>query len=249
MPRWYNRCMDYKYKAAIFDMDGTILDTIEDITDSLNCALARFGRRADYTVRETRLFFGSGARVAVTRALSMEAGESTETMLRIGTPKNCSAIDSNDDAVTEILDFYKGYYETHCAIKTASYPGIGELLQKLSADGIKTAVVSNKPDPAVQNLCRVHFPGLFSYAAGEKDGIPRKPAPDMIYKVLTALSVSSEEAVYIGDSEVDIETANRSGLDCISVSWGFRSEDYLAANGATTIAGSCAALLACIAER
>lgn len=231
--------MSKHYKAAVFDMDGTILDTIEDLKDSLNYALGQFGHRADFTARQTCLFFGSGARVAVTRALSAEAGEPPEITGTIGTPEDRSAVRQYDKAVEEILDFYKDYYEKHCAIKTGPYPGIPELLQRLLENGVKTAVVSNKPDPAVQSLCREYFPDLFSYAAGESPGIPRKPAPDMIFRTLDALGVSAEEAVYIGDSEVDIETANNAGLDHICVDWGFRPRDLLVQSGAKRIVSTC----------
>jgi phosphoglycolate phosphatase len=139
----------------------------------------------------------------------------------------------------EILEYYKPYYAEHCAIRTGPYPGINALLSDLRNAGIKTAVVSNKPDEAVQTLCRDHFSGCFDHAAGEKPGIKRKPAPDMIIAALEEMGIASEDAVYIGDTEVDIQTARNSGLDCICVDWGFRSREQLLDCGAETIVSSC----------
>ena len=227
------------YKAAIFDMDGTILDTIEDLTDSLNVSLARFGHRADYSTREMCAFFGSGALTAVTRALAAEAGWPEQDILKIGTPDQPDRPIAGRQAIQDVLGFYKPYYAAHCSIKTGPFPGVPHLLGLLLQRGVKTAVISNKPDPAVQTLCDDYFPGLFSYAAGEKAGVPRKPAPDMIFAALDALNVPPDETVYVGDSEIDIETARNAGLDCVCVAWGFRSEAFLAARGAERIVSSC----------
>lgn len=235
--------MKKNYQAAIFDMDGTILDTIEDLKDALNYSMARFGHRADFAAQETCLFFGGGARVAVTRALAAEAGWSDKDILKIGTPEEPTGPVTDEETIQEILDFYKSYYAAHADIKTGPYPGIPQLLQRLAQLGVSTAVISNKPDPAVQSLCRDYFPDLFSYSAGEIAGIPRKPAPDMIHAALDKLGASPEETVYIGDSEVDIETARNAGLDCICVDWGFRTRDYLISSGAARIVSTCDELL------
>lgn len=197
-------------QAVIFDMDGTILDTIDDLTSSLNHSLGHFGYYSDFTTEEAKRFFCNGAKAAVASALR-EAGAPTN--------------DSNVDAV---LSFYKPYYAAHSAVKTGPYPGILELLKKLSSSGISTAVVSNKPDPAVQKLCKTYFPGMFTFALGEVRGIRRKPAADMVKACLQQLDVPSQSAVYIGDSEVDILTAKNAGLPCICVDWGFRERDELA---------------------
>ncbi|MBR0400179.1 MAG: HAD family hydrolase [Mogibacterium sp.] len=235
--------MNRQYKAAVFDMDGTILDTVEDLRDALNHSLSRFGHRADFTAEDTCAFFGSGALTAVKRALAAESGLAYEDLLRIGTPDE-PELPYDLKTAEEILDYYKPYYAEHCAIKTGPYPGITKLLSDLRAAGIKTAVVSNKPDEAVQTLCRDYYEGCFDHAAGEKAGIRRKPAPDMIDAALKDLGIDAKEAVYIGDTEVDIETAANSKLDCICVEWGFRPRRHLEACGAEMIVASCDELAA-----
>jgi phosphoglycolate phosphatase len=206
-------------KAAIFDMDGTILDTIEDLGNAINHTLAHFGYNRVFTPDEAKAFFCNGARAAVASALK--------------------AVDApaDDAAVDRVLQYYKPYYAAHGNIKTRPYPGILELLSMLSSSGIKTAVVSNKPDPAVQNLCSEYFPGMFDFSLGEVPGIRRKPEPDMVFACLKKLGVSPEEAIYIGDSEVDVQTARNSDLPCICVDWGFRTRDAL--TGADRIVSDC----------
>ncbi len=216
-------------KAAIFDMDGTILDTIEDLTDALNHSLNHFGYRSALTTEEAKACFGSGARFAVASALKVSLGQTTNT----------DTI-PDDATVDQVLAYYKPYYATHSDIKTGPYPGIMDLMQRLARAGISTAVVSNKPDPAVQKLCEVYFPGAFDFALGEQAGIPRKPAPDMVKICLENLQVTESEAVYIGDTEVDVQTASGAGLSCIGVDWGFRSKDAL--TGADAIVSNCDAL-------
>ncbi len=223
-------------------MDGTILDTLEDLKDALNVSLSEFGYKGDFTAQETRRFFGSGARAAVARALAACHGIPEEILTRIGTADE-TAFGIPEETVAEVLAFYKPWYASHCDIRTGPYPGINDLIKSLSSAGILTAVVSNKPDPAVQSLCRDYFPGLFDCAAGEKDGVPRKPAPDMVLNALKAMGVSADESVYIGDSEVDIQTARNAGLDCICVDWGFRTRDQLVQSGAGTIVSACDEIL------
>ncbi len=238
-----------RYDAAVFDMDGTILDTIEDLRDALNHSLKQFGHKGDYTTREVCLFFGSGARAGVMRALAAEQGATEAEILRIGedqhsgeTPdggRSWSDFAISDETVSGILEFYAPWYREHCAIKTGPYPGIIPLIGELSAAGVRSAVVSNKPDPAVQMLCRDYFPDVFDFSLGEIAGIRRKPFPDMVLRCLEALHVPADRAVYIGDSEIDIRTAANAGLDCISVDWGFRSRAFLEKAGSTRIASSC----------
>ena len=199
------------YKLAVFDMDGTILDTLEDLKDSTNFALEKCG----YPVRtydEVRRFVGNGIRKLIERAVP--EGLTTEQI----------------DRVHEV---FTEHYKVHCADKTKAYDGIKPLLEKLRASGVKTAVVSNKADYGVQELCKEYFDGLFDYAVGEREGIRRKPAPDAVNEALRVLGMSKSEAVYIGDSDVDFETAKNAELPCISVLWGFRDEEFLREKGAT----------------
>ena len=223
-------------KAAIFDMDGTILDTVEDLTAALNHAMVKTGHRHDFEGTHTRLFFGSGARVAVIRALAAEKGMEPEELIRIGTGGTAVSRELEDEAEIVLPEFQK-YYPSHSEICTRPYEGVPEMIRELREKGIRTAVVSNKMDRAVQGLCQRYFDGLFDAAVGENEPrIRRKPAPDMTLKTMQILGVTAEEAVYVGDSEVDIETARNAGLTLAAVAWGFRSKEFLMACGAETVA-------------
>ncbi len=202
------------YELVVFDMDGTILDTLEDLADSVNRVLERFQYPAR-TLEEVRRFVGNGRRKLLERALPAEVSE---------------------EEAERIFQEFTSYYQAHCAQKTRPYQGIPRLLETLRASGCRTAVVSNKADPAVRELCARFFPGLFDAMSGERDGVGRKPAPDMVDAILGELSVPRERAVYVGDSEVDIATARNAGLACVSVSWGFREKEFLRAQGAERIA-------------
>lgn len=224
-----------KYRAAIFDMDGTILDTAGDLADAMNYALEKAGRRHDYSEKDAKNFFGSGVQVAIKRALSFEEGMPEELLVRIGTPEEVLPKSVTDSLVMKIMDIYQPYYTSHCAVRTAPYPGIRELMLCLRKEGVITAVVSNKPDEAVQTLTEEQFPGLFDLAVGLTDQVRRKPFPDVTLHAAEKLNVSVEETVYIGDSEIDLQTAVNAGMDCISVDWGFRGKKFLEECGAETI--------------
>ncbi len=178
--------------GILWDLDGTLLDTLEDLADAVNFALQQFGY-PERSIEEIRCFVGNGARRLIER--SVPAG-------------------GDADAV---FDTFRAYYDTHCRIKTRPYDGIMEALQKLG-EKYPMAVVSNKPDSAVKPLCAEYFPGL--YARGESTDCPRKPAPDMVFKAMEAIGV--ESCIYVGDSEVDVLTARNAGVPCLSVLWGFR---------------------------
>ncbi len=208
------------YKLAIFDLDGTILDTLEDLTDSVNYALIK-NAMPPRTVEEIRSFVGNGARLLIERAVLT------------GSPS---------DTANKVLGDYHEYYATHSDIKTRPYPGIIDMLTNLRAAGCMTAVLSNKPDAPAKVLCERYFPGLFHIACGEKEGVPRKPAPNGVTYILEQLSISPKDAVYIGDSDVDIETAKNAGLDCISVDWGFRDAEFLRGHGAKNTVSTASAL-------
>ena len=180
--------------GIIFDLDGTLLDTLEDLLDATNHALAQFGF-PPRTLPELRRFVGNGAANQIRLALTRDAEAYADRVLAV----------------------YKPYYTAHCRIKTAPYPHITEQLRQL-AEKYPLAIVSNKPDSAVKSLCAEHFPGI--YALGETSGYPRKPAPDMVFKAMADIGV--ERCVYVGDSEVDVLTAKNAGVPCLSVLWGFR---------------------------
>lgn len=209
-------------QTAIFDLDGTLLDTLADLADSTNYALTLHGlpRR---TTDEIRRFVGNG----VGRLIHLAMPEGTSPALE----RRC-------------LDSFRAHYTTNMRHKTAPYPGIPALLDTLAAQGVRLAVVSNKPDGAVKELCRIYFPGQIPVAIGESPGVARKPAPDTVLQALEALGTDCGGAVYIGDSDVDIATARSAGLPCISVTWGFRGRAFLLAHGAERIADTPEALLA-----
>lgn len=202
-----------KYKLLIFDMDGTILDTLQDLCTSTNYALQLNGMPSR-TIEEVCSFVGNGIRKLIERAVPH------------GT---------DNSRIDEVFESFKTHYAEHCADTTKPYDGILDLLTTLKSKGYLTAVVSNKADFGVQSLCDGYFPGMFDYAVGEREGIRRKPAPDSVEEVLLKLGIQKKEAVYIGDSEVDIQTAKNAGIDEIAVSWGFRKEAFLMEQGAAII--------------
>ena len=193
-----------KKTGLLFDLDGTLLNTLEDLRDATNAALRHFGC-PERTLEEIRTFVGNGAR----------------NQIRLSLPGR-----ADDPDLDAVLEWYKAYYADHCQIKTAPYPGVPELLETLKGEW-PMAIVSNKPDIAVKTLCAEHFPGI--YALGEAPDCPRKPAPDMVYKAMAAIGV--ERCIYIGDSEVDIRTAKNAGVPCVSVLWGFRDRCVLENEG------------------
>lgn len=204
-----------KYSVAIFDMDGTILDTLKDLTNAMNYALKENGY-PERTIDEIRAFLGNGI----------------SGMLKNVLPEGTVFEESE-----KVRKSFQAYYTEHCSIYTKPYDGIPELVSSLRANGVKTAVVSNKLDSAVNRLSKQYFDELFDISIGEKEseGIKQKPAPDMVNIILSVLNVEKNDCVFIGDSEVDIETAKNSGIDCICVNWGFRTESFLKEHGAPVI--------------
>lgn len=211
-----------KYRAAIFDMDGTILDTLEDLTASTNHALKAGGLPAR-TTDEVRRFVGNGV----------------GRLIELAVPDGCPA-----GLLGKVHDDFIHDYAAHCADHTKPYDGIPDLLRTLRSLGVKTAVLSNKADFAVRELSEKYFAGLFDVAVGEREGIRRKPAPDAVNEIIRSFGCARGECVYIGDSDVDIQTAKNAGIDCIGAAWGFRGRDFLKACGAEKIAGSAAELSA-----
>lgn len=209
-----------KHSLAIFDLDGTILYTLVDLKNSMNFTLKKFGF-PERTLDEVRRFVGNGIRNLIIRAAPKGTDEKT---------------------IDEMFEVFNEHYAVHCNDNTKSYDGIDELLKKLKEQKVKTAVVSNKADYAVQTLVKKYFDGLFDYAVGEKQGVRKKPCPDSVNEVLRVLDTPKESTVYIGDSEVDVATAKNAQMDCIAVDWGFRDRDVLINSGATLIVSDAAAL-------
>lgn len=206
-----------KYSLVIFDMDGTILNTLDDMTDSLNIILEKY-KLPFHTVDEVRFMVGNGIPKLIERAI----------------PDGRANADFD-----KILSDFIAYYEEHCAIKTAPYAGIPEAIKKLRQSGIKIAVNTNKVEPAAIALCDDYFPGLFDVISGSRPGMPPKPAPDGIYEILKRAGMDGksegQRAVFIGDSDVDMQTGMNAGLDVIGVDWGFRGKKFLEEHGAKVI--------------
>ena len=202
------------YQTILFDLDGTLLDTLEDLADAVNHILERH-RCPQRTLDEVRLFVGNG--LLMRRSLPAQYSQTVSDLL---------------------AEELRTYYTAHSRIKTAPYAGVRELLETLHAAGAKVAVVSNKADEAVGELCSFYFPGLVDAAVGETAGRRPKPAPDAVELALERLHVDKTDAVYVGDSQVDLDTAKAAGLPCIAVTWGFRSREDLVKAGAETLADS-----------
>ena len=209
------------YKLAVFDLDGTILNTLEDLAGSVNYCMKKFNM-PERTIDEVRRFVGNGIKKLIERAVPSGTSESL---------------------TEEVHEAFNQHYKLHCKDKTKPYDGIEELITALNSKGIKSAVVSNKADFAVKILCEDFFRGLFIDAVGEKEseGVRKKPAPDSVNKVIENFKknfdseITKKGVVYIGDSEVDIQTAKNADVDCISVNWGFKDNDFLVKNGASKI--------------
>ena len=212
------------YTSVLFDLDGTLLDTLGDLTAAMNRTLTRHGL-PERTRQQMRTALGNGARRLM--ELSVPAG--------------------TDSALFEtLLAEYNADYAAHCRIETAPYPGVAALLLKLHAQGRKLAIVSNKPDETTRTLAARFFPGLA--ALGQRDGIPSKPAPEMVWSAMEQLGVDAQHALYVGDSEVDVEMARRAGLPLAAVAWGFRGRALLEQAGARCIVDTVPELLAVATE-
>lgn len=199
--------------TIIFDLDGTLLDTLTDLMDSVNFAMRKFGY-PERTYDEIRRFVGNGVRVLM---------------------KKSAPDDISDDDFEKAFSVFREHYLSNMRNKTDAYDGVRELLKKLKSKGYKIGVVSNKLDSAVKELCADYFGELVDYAKGVDSEKDRKPCPDNTWKCIEQLGAKRENCIYVGDSEVDIKTAENAGLPCISVSWGFRTREELEQSGAKTI--------------
>lgn len=197
--------------TIIFDLDGTLLNTLDDLTDSVNYVMGKYGLPA-HTIEEVRSYVGNGAAKLIERAV----------------PQG-----KENPSYEEMLAMYREHYALHCEDKAAPYEGIMELLSGLKQAGYRMAIVSNKPDRAVKQLNRKFFQAYVDEAVGESEEVKRKPAPDMVYQALAQLASRQSHAVYVGDSEVDIMTAAHVPMTCVSVTWGFRTKEQLLAAGAS----------------
>lgn len=199
-----------RYRGVLWDMDGTVLDTLEDLWAAVNVSLRRFSL-PEASLEAVRAGLGNGAAHLISCVAPEEKRE-------------------------QVLAFYKPWYDAHCNLKTRPYPGILPLMGALRAGGVRQAIISNKPDPAVQELAKSYFPGLLDSAVGESETVRRKPNPDAVLAAVKQMGLTVADCVYIGDTEVDLATARNAGMACIAVSWGFRSRAQLLAAGATQIA-------------
>ncbi|MBP3821485.1 HAD-IA family hydrolase [bacterium] len=199
-------------KVIIFDLDGTLLNTLEDLTDSTNFALKSFNF-PEKNINQIRSYVGNGVSKLIERAI----------------PNGLSNPDFE-----ECLSLFKKHYAENMYNKTKPYNGIIKLLKDLKIKGYKTAVISNKFDSAVKKLCEKYFKNLIDLAVGENEteGLKKKPSPDMVVKVIEIFNLP---ALFVGDSEVDIQTAINAKIPCISVSWGFKDNEFLFSNGAKVI--------------
>ena len=215
------------YKLAIFDMDGTILNTIDDLADSCNVICEKYGYPL-HTVEEIKYMVGNGIPKLMRRALPQ---------------------DIEEEQFNKVLAEYIEYYEDHCAIKTAPYKGIVECIRSLRAAGVKVAVNTNKVQAAAEELCQMYFPNLFDVISGSRPGIPPKPDPTGLFEILRDIGLSKDQAChpgvacFIGDSDVDLQTGLGSGLDFIGVDWGFRGRQFLLEQGASVVVDNTEELL------
>jgi len=202
-----------KYNTIIFDLDGTLLNTLDDIADSVNIMLEREGYPAR-TREDIREFIGNGAKNLDRKALPETASE---------------------EELTRCLAVYRKIYLDNMFQKTGPYEGIDKTLNELKTQGIKIGVVSNKPHDATREMCEFYFGGILDAVIGDNPERKKKPAPDNIFEILKLLGSDKAKTLYVGDSDVDMETAKNSGLDCAGVTWGYRSEETLTEHGADYI--------------
>lgn len=213
-----------RYNTVIFDLDGTLLNTLQDLWRATNHALEQRGYPVR-TLEEVRRFVGNGVEMLIRRAV----------------PAGCA-----EEEIQAALAVFKAYYARHNNDTTAPYDGIEELLARLKARGVRMAIVSNKNDPNVKALAKLYFPTTISLAVGEGNGVRPKPCPDSVLHVMSQWHCSPQQVLYVGDSDVDLRTAENAGVDCASVCWGFRGEEELRAAGARVLVHTAQELERCV---
>lgn len=216
-----------KYDLIVFDLDGTILNTIDDLADSCNYILQKHNFPT-HTVEEIKYMVGNGIPKLIERA--------------------CPS-DISKDEYDAVLEEYRDYYSKHCDIKTAPYEGIIDCIKAIKSTGIKVAVNTNKDEGASVELCNKHFPGVFDFISGGNSGLPLKPAPDGVQRITQKLfgkDYTEIKGCYVGDSDVDIAAGKNCGFDTIGVDWGFRGEAFLRAHGAVNVIKICTELFSSI---
>jgi phosphoglycolate phosphatase len=201
------------YTTVLFDLDGTLLDTLRDLCDSVNFALKHIGF-PERTEKEIESFIGRGVGYLLTRALPPETDEEVGALC---------------------LDLFRNHYAANMYNKTRPYDGITELLTALKEKGIRTGVISNKADEAVKNLCGLFFPDMLSIVRGASPEYGRKPDPGLMLALIREIGASLEETLYVGDTEIDIETAGNAGVRFAGVAWGYRTKAFLIDRGADTV--------------
>lgn len=199
-------------KLIVFDLDGTLLDTSQDLAAAVNYGLKKNGLK-EYPVNEILNMVGNGVKNLVLTAVG----------------ENVSAFDA-------CFKDFKDYYSKNYAVKTCAYEGMKETVLKLKNDGFILGVLSNKYDAAVKDLAEIYYGGLFDFALGEKEGVPRKPDPTSLNNIIASYGVQKSDCVYVGDSDVDVKTADNADVKCVSVTWGFRSEEFIKERGGSVFA-------------
>ena len=217
------------YKVCIFDLDGTLTDTLESLSYSVNATLRKLGL-GQITDEQCKAFVGNGARHLIERSIE-------------------AAGDPELTRIDEAMETYGRIFKVNCTYHVKPYPGVEQMLQELKERGIKLAVLSNKPHVQTQDVVKTFFgANLFDWVQGQKEGVPRKPDPEAAYFIANQLGVSSEECVYIGDSDVDMQTGNAAGMKTVGVTWGFRSKDVLVEHGAHCTIDRAEELIAIVGE-
>lgn len=208
-------------KMVIFDLDGTLLDTLDDLCNSVNYSL-RTNNFPERSLAEVRTFVGNGIRLLIERSV----------------PEG-----TNKELIDKTFECFKTYYAVHCNDKTKTYPGVMDMLKELKKNGYKIAVLSNKAQYAVTKLCDIYFNNLLDDAVGARENVAKKPSPDALYICAENNNINLNNVIYVGDSDVDVATANNAGVRGIAVTWGFRSRELLIKCGAENLADNTDELL------